>query len=287
MKPICLFFTYVFVTFITCHAASACNDQKPCLVETGEYYIALPKDWEKLKSIPAVVFLHGYDSSAEEVMANQQLRFILSEAGVILIAPQGEIDTRAKRTWSFPNGQTLLRNDFIFIASVVNDAESKWPIDKTRVLGSGFSIGASMIWYMACETQNLFTAYAPIAGAFWNPEPTRCQSGPISLRHIHGLADKTVPMIGRYVRDGTLRQGDVLKSIDVLRKENGCPIEETFIESRGNLICRRWASTTCSSGHDLVLCLHDGEHMFNADWVLDAVYWMNNLSKLSTVNPKN
>ena len=38
---------------------------------------------------------------------------------------------------------------------------------------------------------------APVAGAYWEPLPETCPSGPMSLRHVHGLADPTVPMKGR------------------------------------------------------------------------------------------
>jgi polyhydroxybutyrate depolymerase len=222
--------------------------------------------------------LHGYSDSAEAVMADGPLRTTLSEAGVILIAPQGAKDARGVHTWSFPGGQSLPRNDVDFVAAVVKDAESRWPIDKKRLLASGFSVGGSMTWYVACATQGVFAAYAPVAGAFWVPEPERCKSGPVSLRHVHGLTDQTVPMQGRILRGGAMRQGDVMKSFNILKSENACSDTPTRIESKDALTCETWAAADCASARELVLCLHTGEHIIEASWILDAMRWLDRLA---------
>jgi polyhydroxybutyrate depolymerase len=211
-------------------------------------------------------------------MSDAPLRTQLSDAGVILIAPQGALDPRGVHTWSFPGGQSLPRDDVAFISSVVKDAERRWPIDKKRLLASGFSVGGSMVWYVACATKDVFAAYAPVAGAFWAPEPERCAAGPISLRHVHGTADKTVPMKGRVLRGGAMRQGDVMKSFGVLKAEDACPAAPTRTERKDALTCETWSAASCGSGRELVLCLHGGEHEIEAGWVLDGVHWLDGLA---------
>ena len=208
-------------------------------------------------------------------MANQELADTLSDANVLLIAPQGQTDWRGPRSWSFP-GKAIEngRDDFAFVRRVVDDAQQHWPIDKTHLLASGFSVGASMTWYIACRMPQQFAGFAPIAGAFWVPEPETCEGGPVNIRHVHGTDDGTVPMKGRILRNGTLRQGDVMHGISTWRRINGCSEEPNDHTTSGELTCRTWRSGSCTSGRAVELCLHSGGHDYKAAWVLDGMRWL-------------
>ena len=260
-----------------CGPAAACDLQTPCAVEAGEYFVSLPQGWNGRAPLPVVVFFHGYNGSAEAVMADAPLVKALSDAGVALVAPQGQKDARGVRSWSFPGGQKLARDDFAFVARVRADVAARWPIDPTRTLASGFSVGGSMVWYIACRTPKLFAAYAPVAGAFWSPEPEACAE-PVSLRHIHGANDQTVPMKGRTLRGGAMIQGDVMKSFEMLKRLDACPAPPERTEKTGALSCQTWPSSSCGSGRELVLCLHNGEHEIEHGWVLDATKWIATLT---------
>lgn len=266
---------FVFMTVIAgaCASAKACDSQTPCMVDGGEYFVSLPQKWNGRDPLPVVVFFHGYNGSADAVMADEPLVRALSDAGVALVAPQGQKDSRGVRTWSFPRGQTLERDDFAFVERVRADIAARWPIDPARMLASGFSIGGSMVWYIACRTPKLFAGYAPIAGAFWSPEPDTCAE-PVSLRHIHGMNDQTVPMKGRTLRGGAMKQGDVMKNFATLKQVDACPVSPATTTKSGALTCETWPARTCGSGRELILCLHDGEHEIEAGWVLDGAKWL-------------
>ena len=257
--------------------AFACGAETACVVEGGEYFVRLPDGWNGKSPLGAVVFFHGYSSSAEDVMAFEGLSRGLADAGVMLVAPQGSKDARGTRTWAFPGGSTLERDDFAYVGRVLDDVERRWPVDRKRLLASGFSVGGSMVWFIACRMPERFAAFAPVAGAFWAPEPDDCPGGPVSLRHTHGLADKTVPMAGRPLRNGR-RQGDVLRGMALWRRIDGCPEEPARVESSGGLVCRTWPAAYCSSHRELVLCLHQGEHEIDPKWVLDGVRWLDALN---------
>lgn len=72
-----------------------------------------------------------------------------------------------------------------------------------------------MVWYLACHRPARFAAFAPIAGAFWEPLPERCTGPRPKLIHVHGTSDATVPLAGRTLRSG-YRQGDVFRSLAIL-----------------------------------------------------------------------
>jgi polyhydroxybutyrate depolymerase len=257
--------------------AMACDARTPCTVDGGEYFVSLPNGWNGRDPAPLVVFFHGYSGSAEDVMSDEPLRRSLSHAGAILVAPQGAVDQRGVHTWSLPGRPKLPRDDFAFVADVMKDVRKRWPIDARRTLASGFSVGGSMVWYIACTTPETFAGYAPVAGAFWAPEPESCK-GPVSLRHVHGRADNTVPMAGRTLRGGAMRQGDVMKNFGVLKKEDACPAAPARTDTNGALTCQTWPAASCGAGRELVLCLHPGEHEIEANWVLDGVHWLDGLA---------
>jgi polyhydroxybutyrate depolymerase len=196
--------------------ASACDDKTRCEVKEGFYLVRPPAGWDGKSPLPTAVFFHGYHGSAEDVMKDEGLGRTLSELGVMLVAPNGN-----NTTWSFPGVQQDGRDDFAFVNAVLDDVEKRFSVDRRRLFATGFSVGGSMTWNIACKMGGRFAAYAPVAGAFWDPLPTACPGAPFSLRHVHGTADNTVPMKGRWVGIGRFKQGDVLESMNRLRQFDG------------------------------------------------------------------
>jgi polyhydroxybutyrate depolymerase len=228
-----------------------------CVVEGGYYRIALPPG--ETKPVGAILFFHGYQGSAEETLASDALAAVAARLGVALIAPHGE-----GRTWSYPGSPARNRDEFAFVGHVLDDATRRFAIDGDRLLASGFSQGASMVWYLACRMPARFRAFAPVAGAFWEPLPESCDGPRPAMVHVHGTSDPTVPMAGRRLRGG-FKQGDVLQSMAVLAP--ACVAAWSGDEAAGDgLACRR--ATGCETGPRLELCLHAGGHDFDARWLV-------------------
>jgi polyhydroxybutyrate depolymerase len=254
--------------------ASACDDKTRCEVKNGFYLVRPPAGWDGKAPLPTAVFFHGYRGSAEDVMKDEGLGRTLSDLGVMLVAPNGK-DT----SWNFSGAPPTNRDDFAFVTAVLDDVEKRFPVDRQRLFATGFSVGGSMTWNIACQMGGRFAAFAPVAGAFWDPLPTACPGAPFSLRHVHGLTDGTVPMKGRVVGHGRFKQGDVLESMHRLRQFDGCPEEPTATQSDNGMVCRTWSAKACSSGRELVLCLHPGEHEIDPAWVADGYRWVDLLAK--------
>jgi len=255
--------------------AAACPGPVPCVTPHGEYRLRLPDGWDGRTPLPVLVFMHGFRGSAEDVMADEALARVMSATGTALVAPQGRDTTGRGRGWSFPGKIEPGRDDIAFIEEVVDDLIGKILVNRTKLVASGFSLGGSMTWFLACQGHGRFAAYAPVAGAFWEPEPVDCPAGPQPLRHIHGLADPTVPMTGRVIDPNgrRLRQGNVLRGIATWRGVNGCPEEPSRTVAEDGLTCRTWQAGACTSGRELVLCLHEGEHEIDARWAGVAMDW--------------
>lgn len=239
-----------------------CGIDKDCVVAGGSYRIALPSRSAADGKIGAILFFHGYGGSAGEVVSDANLAAVAQRLGVALIAPDG-----LGRSWSFPGSPARNRDEFAFVARVLEDVAARFPVDPRRLMASGFSQGGSMVWYLACRMPQRFAAFAPIAGDFWHPLPESCAGPRPNLIHVHGLADTTIPLTGRTLRSGA-RQGDLFRSLAALAP-GGCTAswdeEARAAVPPNGLACRR--ASGCGGEALLELCLHSGGHFADPAWV--------------------
>lgn len=246
----------------TLKPSDACPADPGCTVASGGYRVVLPPQIPADRKIGAILYFHGYQGSAEDIVADPGLVAVARRLGVALIAPDG-----VARSWSFPGSPAHHRDEFAFVGQVLDDVAARFPIDSRRILASGFSQGGSMVWYLACRMPRRFAAFAPIAGAFWEPLPEGCEGPRPPLIHVHGTSDTTVPLAGRTLRQGS-RQGDVFKSLAILAP-GGCTAG--WAEAAGaaagpkRLTCR--VAAGCDGPARLELCLHAGGHEAEAAWV--------------------
>ncbi|WP_191059595.1 alpha/beta hydrolase family esterase [Geminicoccus harenae] len=201
--------------------ASACpGGAKPCEVEGGSYLMLLPLAGQDGPP-PVLLHLHGWGGNAAAVLQAGFSQEFLAR-GFVVIAPQGLQSRPGGRTdWSVGDGQPHPRDDRAFVGRVLDDAARRFGLDRGRVLLSGFSRGASMAWDIACQEPAMALAYAPVAGGFWQKQPTTCM-GPVRLLHTHGFADATVPLEGRVLRGGALAQADIFAGLALWRRVDGC-----------------------------------------------------------------
>ena len=242
----------------------------PCQVDGGRYYLALPPGWDGAAPLPAAVFFHGWNSSGAAVMGNDGLRRRFADLGIALVVPDGR-----NNTWAHVGSPSSARDDVAFVDAVMADVEGRWPIERGRTWVTGFSQGGSMVWDIACYRGDEYAAFAPVAGAFWEPLPETCPGGPVHLRHVHGLGDGVVPMAGRPIRE-VFRQGDVEQGMAIWRGVNGCAAAPNRTVSVRDQRCAVWSG--CASGRELQLCLHDGGHVMPDGWVEDAWNWVRSVA---------
>lgn len=246
----------------TAGAAEPCGGAAtPCRTPLGTYQAALPAkapaDGEKR---PAVLFFHGAGGLGTSVLeAGSYLRPFV-EAGYVVLGANGLMrpGNAFGTGWSFRPEGPQQRDELAFAREVLDDAAQRFGIDRKRVLVSGFSIGASLVWYLACTDPGLGAAYAPIAGGFWRQHPTAC-AGPVDLLQTHGWRDRTVPLEGRPLRGGELVQGDIFEGLQLWRKVDGCSgLRPDSFETDAVFWRRSWSA--CESGRELSLALHPSDH---------------------------
>lgn len=237
--------------------ARACGADSDCPAADGGYRIALPAGADGAPG--ALVYLHGWQGTPEGVMRFDALRAMADRLGIALIAPRGH-----DKRWMLPRafaGVRAPRDDIAYVNAVVADAVARFGVDPDKVVISGFSLGGSMAWYIACAEGGRYAGYIPVAGAFWEPYVEECALPLPEIRHVHGLADRTVPLAGRQLSTAT--QGDTRRSFTLLRDFAGCEAGLTGRQAAGELTC---AVQACG-GTRQELCLHDGGHSVKPVWI--------------------
>ena len=245
---ICLLFAF---------PAFACGPDTDCKVGDRHYRIALPQGHDGTGSIGALVWSHGYRGSANGVMRNRALRRMVSNAGLALIAANG-----VNGTWDLPYGPRTFDStgaaEFAYFDAVIADATANHNIDPGRIIASGFSAGGMMVWNLACSHPEKFAGFIPMSGTFWMRPPPRCAVPVSSVVHIHGNADKTVPLTGRTILE--TKQGRVDEALKMYKEfgQFGAAIETDV----GSLTCRQRDNT---KGEILDFCLFSGGHSFRTE----------------------
>ncbi|MGX1787511.1 alpha/beta hydrolase family esterase [Bosea sp. NPDC055332] len=256
-------------------AAQACGSQaEPCKVALGDYHAAVPAAAPpRGEKRPAVLFFHGAGGGGDAVLASDSVLRPFVEAGYVVLGPNGLVmqGSRYGRGWSFLPDAPQQRDELAFTQQVLDDAATRFDIDRKRVLIGGFSIGASLTWYLACRQPDLGAAYVPLAGNFWRPHPTRC-AGPVDILQTHGWRDEVFPLEGRQLGPNHA-QGDVFEGLQLWRATNGCKTTRPdSIEVRGPVWQRSW--TNCESGRQVSLMLHAGGHEDPPkEWAEQARHW--------------
>ena len=266
----------MFAGFLPVAAHAECaGSAEPCRLDSsekgGSYHLALPDNEPAPDGLPAVVFLHGWGSDGASIMRNPALVDALIGRGYAVIAPDGSPRPgRNGRSWQFHPEQRDGRDEAAFLRAVADDAAKRFGLDRGRMLLAGFSIGGSMVSYVACESPESFSAYAPVAGSFWNPLPESCKM-PVRLHHTHGWSDGTVPLEGRAVGNGQMVQGDVFAAMRIWRATNGCQADNpSDFRQSDDFLIRDW---DCDPAASLTFALHPGGHSIPQGWAGLVLDW--------------
>ncbi len=242
--------------------ANACGPDSDCMVGDRHYRIRLPEGYDGTKDIGAIVWAHGYRGSAKGMMNNKSMAKLASDMGVALVATKSY-----REDWRIPgvprNTDTDGSIELEYYDAVIADVTSRFSIDPTKLMATGFSAGGMMVWNLICHRSEMFAGFAPIAGTFWEPEPTTCTTPPANVVHIHGDADRIVPLLGRPIAD--THQGQVPQVLAMYANYGGFQNTRRFDD--GDLTCEESKN---ENGKVLDFCLFEGGHSFRSEFVKQA-----------------
>ncbi len=153
----------------------------------GGYSVYVPEAWDGATPMPLVMALHGGTGHGRDFLWSW-----LSDArsrGVLLVAP-----TSRDRTWSIMGGEDM---DAASLREAVGSVAAGYPIDRSRVLLTGMSDGATYALLCGLRDGMPFTHLAPACGVLHpfllaSGDLARARGRPIYL--IHGGRDWMFPV---------------------------------------------------------------------------------------------
>jgi polyhydroxybutyrate depolymerase len=176
------------------------------------------------KLYPLVLVLHGYAASGLLQSAYLQIAGLTSDPGILLLAPDGVVDSRGNRAWNASPaccGDHVV-DDVAYLGGLIDEALRTWPVDPKRVYIVGHSNGDFMAQRLACERADVVVAIAGLAGADVSLDGAGCTpSKPVSVLHIHGTADETI------LYEGNSRYPSAQATIDHWTTRNHCTVPGT------------------------------------------------------------
>ena len=247
----------LLLALISASPAFACGADTDCVLGDRTYRIAMPDGHDGKTPVGALVWSHGYRGTAAGAMRNGSLRRMVSDAGLALIAAQG-----VDGSWDLPKGPGTFDStgaaEFAYFDAMLADAQARFDIDPTRIIAAGFSAGGMMVWNLACTHPDPFAGFIPMSGTFWMEPPETCAQPVSSIVHIHGDADRTVPLKGRVI--GETKQGKVSDALALYTDFGGFGPARPV--SAGDLACEDRSN---EAGDILDFCLFSGGHSFRTE----------------------
>ena len=160
-----------------------------------EYFITLPKDYDKTKPYKLLFAMHSMGSNAEDFVyhfADQDhpspyygQQDLDKEGNYIFVALQGDTDGDV---WRKNDGK-----DHAFFDKLLTTMENNYCIDTSRVFVTGFALGALFTYSLAEEFQDRIRAIVTYAVADYNiyePHENGMEKPlPIAWMNVHGKND--------------------------------------------------------------------------------------------------
>ncbi|KAI8317096.1 Bifunctional acetylxylan esterase/xylanase XynS20E [Colletotrichum sp. SAR11_240] len=174
-----------------------------------DYLLFIPPKYSKTSPNPIIFSYHGGTKTPEEQRDLDLLETPYFNKDHIVVYLRGY----EGRWEGVPN--ITPRNDVLYTNTVLDDLESTYCIDKSRVFMTGKSNGGGFTNFAACNNQlsTRFAAFAPVSGSYYienvtdcNPKTVKipCDAGRTNIPMIefHGGIDGTIPYNGSDSRRG-------------------------------------------------------------------------------------
>ncbi len=153
--------------------------------QTVSYLLYLPKDYETKtgKQWPLMLFLHGSGERGSDV-----------EKVKVHGPPKLLSDPEKAKDWPFITVSPQCPDDYSWtplqLGKLLDELESRYAIDKSRVDVTGLSMGGFGTWGLLYTFPDRFAAGVPICGGF-NPDGAEAFVD-IPMRVFHGAKDQAV-----------------------------------------------------------------------------------------------
>jgi len=130
------------------------------------YKLWVPSGYDKRKSSPLVMMLHGCMQKPEDLAAISGLNEIADRNTFLVVYPEQTVEANPLRCWNWfdPKHQARDSGEPALLAAVVKQVQASNSIDANRVYIAGISAGAAMAVVMGVTYPDLFNGIGVCAG---------------------------------------------------------------------------------------------------------------------------
>ncbi len=173
---------------------------------TVRYTLYLPPSIEKKKSLPLILVLH-YGGTVTPYFGKDILVYLVEPAFQSLEAIMVSPDCPA-RTWNNPISEKA-------ILALIDNLLANYPVDKNKIIITGYSMGAVGTWYFVSRHPGLFSAAIPISGV--PKEAISLENNPTPFYVIHSEDDELIPLaqVKKFVQE--MKAKGVKVHLEVIR----------------------------------------------------------------------
>lgn len=203
------------------------------------YYLRLPPGYNKTRSYPLILLLHGGGGGAPQALRSYPLAQVAEREGAILVAPNGTgpLQRELGRTWNvefgFGSAQRDRVDDTGFLRSLILHLEETLAVDRSRVYLTGLSNGGILCHWMAARHSDLIRGIAPVAATLGGREPREKEmripprpTHPVDVIMFCGALDQSLPAEGGVQRRHAEGEARVVlsarESAEFWARANGC-----------------------------------------------------------------
>ena len=227
------------------------------------YLLYLPENLEI--EAPLVVVMHGYTSSAKNIMSYSKMNEVADREGFAVVYPQGTIDSQGNAFFNvgYEFNQASQVDDVSFIRELVLYLREEYQLSEKNTFATGMSNGGDMSYLLACTSSDLFSAVAPVAGSMMKDTLDNCNpKKPIPVFETHGTSDRI-----------TLFEGDI-KNEEGWGSYYGLPETIQFWVDKNNLDKSEYIQITSKRKgyqNDIIFERYWSEDNLNEVWLYKIV----------------
>jgi polyhydroxybutyrate depolymerase len=179
--------------------------------EPRTYYLNVPANYSKNTPLPLLLAFHSRTTNAQELLRSTSIGDFVNDMGFVLATIDGSVHEYS--SWNAGGcctPATDFNEDDVELSSLIIDSiSSTYSIDPNRIWAIGHSNGGMMSYRLACDLSDKISGVAMVGGALMDDSCT--PSKPVSLLHIHGDNDETIPFTGGGKFDVPDIQSSVIK----------------------------------------------------------------------------
>ncbi|MFM7067895.1 MAG: alpha/beta hydrolase family esterase, partial [Actinomycetes bacterium] len=153
-------------------------------------------------TVPLVVVLHGLDSDAEIMAKITSMAAESAVKGFVAAFGVGLDESWNAGSCCGPSAATGV-DDVAYVRSLILTLEASYPVDRSKVFLLGYSNGGMMAYRLLCESPELVTSFASVAGTNTSgcrptvPRPFLQMSGDDDpIVPVEGSETATIPGVG-------------------------------------------------------------------------------------------